>query len=226
MGGKEVIYGVLLIAIFSGCGVRRFLPEGERVYRGPTIEVLRQPKTKTSERLLRKQLKLAVRPKANKFFLGQPYKVWWWYVIGEPKRKKGVRAYFRNRLGAPPVLSSKINATVTAVNMQAFLENRGYFHSTVSGDTINDRHFVKAIYKANVFPEYTIKNVLWVNDSSDLVKLLQQRQREGILKVGNPYRLSDIEAETDRLDSYIKTHGYYYFNPSYIMAYADSTIGN
>ncbi len=224
--GRQCLYGVILIALCAGCSVRRFLPEGESMYRGPSIEVQRQPNTKTSKRQLQKQLTLAVRPKANKFFLGQPYKVWWWYVIGEPKRKKGVRAYFRNRLGAPPVLSSKINASVTAENMQAFLENRGYFHSTVSGDTINDRYFVRAVYKANVFPEYTIKNVIWVNDSSDLVKLLQEKQREGILKDGNPYRLSDIEAETDRLDAYIKTRGYYYFNPSYILAYADSTVGN
>ena len=66
--GRQFLYGLILLAICSGCSVRRFLPEGERLYRGPTIEVLRQPKTKTSERLLRKQLKLAVRPKANKFF--------------------------------------------------------------------------------------------------------------------------------------------------------------
>src|SRR6187402_1005392 len=98
MGGKQVLFGVILIAIFSGCSVRRFLPEGERVYRGPTIELERKPGTKTTARQLKKQLKLAVRPQANKFFLGRPYKVWWWYVIGTPKNPKGVRAYFRNRL--------------------------------------------------------------------------------------------------------------------------------
>ena len=115
---RQFIYGLMVMAILSGCGVRRYLPEGERLYRGPEIEVDRKPKTKTSERQLRKQLALAVRPKANKFFLGQPYKVWWWYVIGQPKREKGIRAYFRNRLGEPPVLSSKINAAVTAENMK------------------------------------------------------------------------------------------------------------
>ncbi|MDO9374315.1 MAG: BamA/TamA family outer membrane protein [Bacteroidota bacterium] len=224
--GRLLLYGVMLIAIFSSCSVRRFLPEGERLYRGPSIEVERMSNTKTSERQIRKQLNLAVRPKANKFFLGQPYKVWWWYVIGEPKREKGIKAFFRNKLGAPPVLSSKINAKNTAENMQAFLENRGHFHSTVTGDTINESYFVKAVYKAKVYPEYTIKDVIWVSDSSDLMKQLQRRQRRGILKTGNPYRLSDIEAETDRLDAYIKTRGYYYFNPTYIMAYADSTIGN
>ena len=41
-----------------------------------------------------------------------------------------------------------------------------------------------------------------------------------------PYSLSDIQAERERLDLRLKTKGYYYFNPDYIMAYADSTIGN
>ena len=118
---KYFLYGMMLLLITSSCSVRRFLPEGEQIYRGATINIDKQPGTKISDRSLRKQLKLAVRPRANKFFLGQPYKVWWWNVIGTPKRPKGIRMFFRNKLGEPPVLSSAINTNVTAVNMQAFL---------------------------------------------------------------------------------------------------------
>ncbi|MCW3090234.1 MAG: hypothetical protein JWP81_1303 [Ferruginibacter sp.] len=223
---RTALYCLLIVLVASSCGVQRFLPPGERLYRGATITVEKDSAVKVSSRQLRKQLELADKPGGNKFAVGQPYKVWWWFVIGEPKRPNGVRAFFRNKLGAPPILSSMVNPSVTAQHMQAFLENLGYFHSVVSGDTINNGYMTRAIYKAHVLPQYTIKNISWVNDSLPLVKLLQQHQQKGILQIGNGYRLSDIQAERDRLDLYVKTKGYYYFNPNYIMAYADSTIGN
>src|SRR5665647_853092 len=218
---RSIIYYLIIVVTISSCGVKRYLPAGERLYRGATIKVEKEKNVKASSRSLRKQFKLATKPRANKFVLGQPYKVWWWFVIGEPKREKGIRAFFRNKLGEPPILSSKVNAPVTALNMQAFLENLGYFHSVVKGDTVNRGYMTRALYKAHVFPQYKIKNISWVSDSSDLMTLLQKRQRRGILKVGNGYRLSDIQAERDRLDLFVKTRGYYYFNPDYIMAYAD-----
>jgi outer membrane protein assembly factor BamA len=227
---KGIIFiGLFLILAASSCSVRRFLPAGEKLYKGSTVIVQKNPEEKKTSNQLRKLLKLAVSPRRNKFLLGQPYKVWWWYVIGTPdpeKNEKGLRAFLRKKLGEAPVLSSRVNAVVTAENMQAFMENSGYFHTTVQGDTINSGYFTKSIYTAQVQPQYHIKNITWVSDSTDLLKLLQQRQERGILKTGQPYRLSDISAERDQLDLYLKTKGYYYFNPDYLMAYADSTIGN
>ena len=218
--------GLLLIFAVSSCSVRRFLPAAEKLYKGSTIIVQKNPDVKQTNRKLKKHLKQAVSPRRNKFLFGQPYKVWWWYVIGESKSEKGLRPFLRKKLGEAPVLSSRVNAVVTAENMQAFMENTGYFHTTVQGDTVNSGYFTKAIYTAQVQPQYHIKSITWVSDSSNLLKLLEQRQKRGILKVGQPYRLSDISAERDQLDLYLKTKGYYYFNPDYLMAYADSTIGN
>ncbi len=223
---RIVAYCLLLLYCISSCSVKRFLPAGEKLYRGATIKVKKEKEVTASTRSLKKQLHLAARPKPNKFFLGQPYKVWWWYFIGQPKREKGLKAWLRNKLGEPPVLSSRVNAKTTAENMQAFLENTGYFHSTVKGDTTNKGYFTKAVYEANVSPQYKIKDIKWVNDSSELLKALAEGTRRSILKTGAAYSLSNIDAERDRLDLMLKTKGYYYFNPDYIMVYADSTIGD
>lgn len=223
---KRIAYSIVIVLLVSSCSVKRFLPPGERIYRGTTVKVNKDSLVKTSANTLRKQLKGAVRPKTNKFLFGHPWKVWWYYVIGEPKRPKGFKAFLRKRLGEPPVLSSRVNAKNNAENLQAYLENIGYFHSTVTGDTSHSSYFVKANYVANVKPQYTIKSISWVNDSSALIKALSSFNRRSLLKVGNAYRLSDIQSERDRLDLRLKTRGYYYFNPDYLMAYADSTIGN
>ena len=226
MKGKYFI-GFILILATSSCSVRRFLPAGETLYRGSEITIQKNPDEKQTNKKLKKFIKQAVSPRRNKFLLGQPYKVWWWYVIGEPQNEKGFRSFLRRKLGEAPVLGSRVNAKVTAENMQSFMENSGYFHTTVQGDTTIKSYFLTARYTAQVQPQYHIKSITWVSDSSALLKLLEQRQtNRGILKVGNPYRLSDVSAERDQLDLFLKTSGYYYFNPDYLMAYADSTVGN
>jgi outer membrane protein insertion porin family len=142
---------------FCSCSVKRFLPPGEKLYKGASIKVEKHPETKDSEKSLKKLLKLAAKPAPNKYFLGQPYKVWFWYVIGEPKREKGFRAFLRKRLAEEPVFASRVNAAGTASNMQVFMSNIGYFHTTVQGDTSNQGYFSKAIYTAQVQPRYTLQ---------------------------------------------------------------------
>ncbi len=210
----------------ASCSVQKYLPPGERLYSGSTVHVEKNPEVKTKSKQLQKTIKLAAKPRSNKFLLGQPWKVWWYYKLGEPEHDRGLRRFLRNKLGEAPVLSSRVNATVTAENMQALLENLGYFHSTVQGDTTNYSYFTKAVYHAQVQPQYYLNEIKWVNDSSRLMKILQSTESRSLLKKGNPYRLSDITAERDRLDLFLKTRGYYYFNPDYLMAYADSTIGD
>ncbi len=224
---RNYFLGLILMSAITSCSVNRFLPPGEKLYKGARIVVKKSSEVKESEKELAKQLKLAVKPNRNKFILGQPYKVWWWYVIGESKKEKGLRPFLRRKLGEAPVLSSRINANATAENIQSFMENTGYFHTTVRGDTLNSGYFTKAIYTANVQPQYHIKSIKWIKDSSDLLNLLEEHQkRRGIIKAGDPYTLSNISAERDRLDLYLKNRGYYYFNADYLMAYADSSIGN
>lgn len=224
---RITFYTLFFLLLASSCNVGKYLPAGEKLYKGSTIIVQKQKDVKASEKSLRKQLDASARPKPNKFILGRPYKVWWWYAIGEPKRPKGFKAFLRDKLGEPPVLSSRVNTKVTAENMNAYLDNIGYFHSTVVGDTINKGYYTKAIYRATIFPQHTIKNINWVNDSSTLLKELDAESKgKSLIKSGMPYRLSDIQAERERLDILLKTKGYYFFNPDYIMAYVDSTIGN
>ena len=225
---KLTISVVILLFIASSCSVKRFLPAGERLYKGAAIHISKPPETKTKSKSLKKTIKLAARPKANKFLFGQPYKVWWWYVIGQPKREKGIRALLRSKLGEPPVLSSRVNPKAISENMQSLLENIGYFHSGVHGDTVNTgSYFTKANYYADVQPRYFLDSIKWVGDTTDLFKLLQSDfEKRGTVKTGDPYTLSAITAERSRLDLFLKTKGYYFFNPDYLMSYADSTVGN
>ena len=222
---KKLFYFILLLSI-SSCSVQKFLPEGEKLYRGAQVKVTKDEEVKTKTKTLKNLAKTAVSPKPNKFLLGQPWKVWWWYKIGETKREKGFKAFLKKKLGEPPVLSSRVKPKSIAENIQSLLDNNGYFQSTAQGDTVNRSYFTKAIYTVQVKPQYLIDTISWVSDSSKILKALEKESGRSILKEGNPYSLNDLKAERERLDLILKTKGYYYFNPDYLMAYADSTVGN
>ena len=222
---KKIIFYCFTVVLFTtGCSVKNYLPPGEKLYRGAKI-VVNKPEG-GSAGSLKKELQVVARPHANTFLLGISYKVWWWYFIGEPKKPKGLKAWLRKSLGEAPVLGSRVNAKANAENMQAYLENNGYFHSVVKGDTVNKNEFTQAVYTAAVSPRYSLHDITWVTDSSALLKELSKHSRGSFLKSNAPYRLGDMEAEKDRLDMRLKTKGYYYFSPEYVMVYADSTIGN
>ena len=44
-------------------------------------------------------------------------------------------------------------------------------------------------------------------------------------KTGDPYDLDMIKNERTRIDARLKQRGYFYFNPDYVLALVDSTVG-
>src|SRR4051812_17767986 len=109
---------VCLLTSMTSCGVTRYLPEGERLYNGASIEIQKAPEVKTRSTVLKRKLSSLARPKRNKQILGQPYKVWWWYKIGSSKKEKGFKTWIRNVLGDPPVLTQDLNPSLNAKNME------------------------------------------------------------------------------------------------------------
>lgn len=221
----------IVCLLLASCSVQKFLPEGERLYHGAEIRLKKDPEVSTPASRLKSELALAASPKGNKFLFNQPYKVWWWYVLKgnvekEQEKERGFRTFLRKKLGEAPVFSSRVNTKLNASGMVMLMENMGYFHSTAKGDTVSAGDYVKAVYDVHVKPRYTIKSVTWVKDSSSLLSLLESTQQQNsLIREGDPYRLSALAEEGERIDAELKNKGYYYFNPENIMVYADSTAG-
>ncbi len=221
---KRITY-VILTCLFFGtsCSVRKHLPPGEKLYNGATINVQREPGVDRGSKAYKRELKTIVTPIKNKMIFGFPYKVWFWYKIGETKKQRGLKYWLRNKLGEEPVLSSRVRPGFTAQNMQAYLENEGYFESEVKGDTIVKGYKVNAVYDVDVARPYLISAVEWKVDSSELAKaILTTDPQRSLLKKGDRYDLDNITGERERVDLQLKEKGFYFFNPYYIMTYADT----
>ena len=210
------------------CGVRSHLPPGTQLYKGAQYEILKEKANKTKIKSIKSQLVDITSPVANKTILGYPYKVAFWYAIGEPKKEKGFRFWLRSKFGEPPVLSTAVNAKATAVNIQYFLENKGFFKTNVGGDTTVKGYKVTAKYKVELGMPYLINSYQWMVDSSSQfskdIGLLPPK--ETLLIKGKQYDLDNIKAERERAEVYVKSKGYYYFSADHIKAFVDSSKGD
>ncbi|MEZ4903954.1 MAG: BamA/TamA family outer membrane protein [Spirosomataceae bacterium] len=105
------------------------------------------------------------------------------------------------------------------------MNNEGYFRSVASGELIEKNRTAKASYTINLQPRYRIKGIEFVkNDSSIFAKSLFNVQKNSLLKTGNPYQFSTIEAERERIEQALKKQGFYYFRPDYIIIKADTNL--
>src|SRR5688572_14841576 len=122
---------VVVLVTMSGCTATSFLKEDETFYRKATIDFETQGRV-GRKKSIRKDLELYINPKPNKRILGMRPGVWFYYIAGTPKKKKGLRSFIRNKLGTPPVLLNNVDPESTAKQLAGRLYNEGYFKSTVS----------------------------------------------------------------------------------------------
>ncbi len=208
----------------TACQIKKHLPEGTLLYNGAKVKVEKIEDFTGKPKPIVKALEGVAAPRKNKMIFGFPYKVAWWYVIGEPKKQLGFKYWLRNQFGEAPVLSTRLDIKANETNMQAYLENKGYFKSTVLGKTDTQGYKLKAIYEAKVTQPYILDTIKWVLDSSELSShILKIRDRASYVKQGDQFDIESIKAERNRIDLALKRRGFYFFNPEYIKAYVDTT---
>lgn len=207
-----IVTASLLVA---SCSVTKKVPEGDALYLGARIKLQDPGLSRRTKKELVSFLEERTRPRPNKRILGIPFGL----LLNNSR-------LFRKRLGEPPVLLSSLNLEHNEKLLRNSLENRGYFHATVDGDTTVNRKRARAVYVVQAGAEYLISKVEFPADSSVLEKTIRLSADETFLKKGEPFDLSVIKGERERIDAYVKERGFYYFNPDYLVARVDTTAGN
>lgn len=218
-----------MAVLAGGCSVKKHIPEGEMLYVGANIKMKADTLApKMDLDLLESELEELVRPTPNKTLFGYPYKVGFYYFLGEPKREKGFRSWFRKKLGEPPVFITQRIIETNADILRHHINNEGYFRSSVEGKLEPVKSYTtQASYSALVKQRYTINSYQYrLRDSTGFYKDLTETQPLTYLKPGEPYRLEVIEAERIRIDEALKEKGYYYFSPDNLIVKVDSTLNN
>ncbi|MBC7830094.1 MAG: BamA/TamA family outer membrane protein [Chitinophagaceae bacterium] len=216
MMARLILYTLIIGALLTGssCNITKSIPANDALYTGASVNVESDSLAKKKKRAIKTQLSILTRPRPNSRFLGIPFKLYFYNIGGLFKK-----------WGEPPVLLSTLNLENNAKILQNTLENTGYFHATVTGDTVVSNKKARAVYTARPRPQYTINVVAFEQDSSDLQKAINRVRQRSLLKPGAPFDLAVIKAERTRIDASLKNRGFFYFAPEYLLVDTDSTIG-
>jgi len=181
----------------------------------------------SDENDMENKLEEVMYPEPNQAILGLfRLRLWFYNTIGETN-EDGLLHFLKNRYGEKPVLLSDVNPENVSEIMKNRLFNNGHFRSAVDYEiktrSSNDQ---KALvrYIATLYPAYTIDTII-LPDSTTRLKSLIYKDRENIsLKKGNPYQLSALIEERNRISDMLKEEGYYYFQPEYLVYKVDTNV--
>ncbi len=217
---------ICLILFISSCSVTKKLPAGESLYVGAKIKIQKDSVINKKEaKTVQTQLEAFVKPKPNATILGFPYKVWLYYLFGEPKSEKGFKSFFRKKFGEPPVLASKSVVGANSKQIGLLLNNQGYFRSSAFGVLSEKDRKATAEYTVSLHERYIVDTVVFsVKDSSVFSKAFVATKARSMIKTGMPYQFDVITAERERIDRVLKRRGFYYFRPDFIIIKADSSF--
>jgi outer membrane protein assembly factor BamA len=225
---RLVIFSTLVSVALGGggCSVARHLPAGERLYTGAEVKIEADSLlTKTQIEAAKVGIETLIRPVPNSTLGGRPYRVGLYYLLGEPKKEKSFRGWFRKRFGEAPVLASRRALSANSLAITNYLHNEGFFRASASGELVENRHTAKAIYTVQLPPRYTIQEVRFVGkDSSVFSQQFKKTASISLLKTGNPYQFTTIEAERNRIERVLKREGFYFFRPDYLIVKADTNL--
>ncbi|TAE33909.1 MAG: hypothetical protein EAZ91_00930 [Cytophagales bacterium] len=226
---KRYKHYLLILLFFQSCNLAKRLPPNERLYVGTDINLVVDSTVNVSKddrETIEDELGELARPRPNKMLFGYPYKVGLYYMLGEPKKEKGLRSWFRRKFGEAPVLASAKAISSSSTLFVNWMENEGYFQAKASGRLVEDGYKARGVYDVRVPARYTIDSVLFLVDSTPVRKAMFNLSPLTILKSGEPYRFDNIANEQQRIGTALKNRGFFYFQPNYITVLADSAVGN
>ncbi len=220
---KQAFFTVFWIVFFIACNPTKYVPVGDALYTGASLKLQKSTAPKKYNKELEEDLNGLLRPKPNSKLLGIRFKLGLYNMAG--KKNNFVNKFLRNN-GEPPVLLSQVSLDRNIEILVNTLENKGFFHAKVTGDTIVKRKFASAKYESIAGTQYKINDVKFPDDSSIISQIIREISPKTFLKKGDPFILDVVKGERVRIDANLKERGFYFFNPEDLVILVDSTIGN
>ncbi|CAN5414820.1 BamA/TamA family outer membrane protein [soil metagenome] len=220
------IWVIIFLCSLAACSVTKQLPENDALYTGSAIKLKpANDSVKMNKKILTEELEALVRPEPNSSILGLRLKLMIFNMVDTPKKNSGLWYWLKYKVGEPPILASSVNFEKNRTIMQNRLENRGFFKTEVTADTVIKHKKMEVTYAADVQQRYLIRKINLPTDSGQIYNIIRRISKNSLLKQGRVYNLETILSERERINNRLKETGFYYFNPDDIVIDVDSTVG-
>lgn len=222
---RPILY-FLAVLVLASCSAKKFLPEGELYFAGHEFEY--QDSVYIVPDSVKNDLVDELKPKPNgKIFASRPG-VWLYNVVDEPKKDKGLKYTLKYKWGEEPVYLSDVDLDRNQSFVSGYLANNGFFNATTDVRIDSSKYEAKVIYEVKEKRPYKIDTLILdiADDFKKVEAYLTSGLKKSQLKPGTTYSQEGLENERQRLSNYLRTQGYYYFQPEYLLFLADSSLNS
>ncbi|MFC4636354.1 BamA/TamA family outer membrane protein [Dokdonia ponticola] len=208
--------------LMVSCSIQKFIPEGELLYTGASLEIESDTLIKNEEEL-KTVLEEVLRPTPNKKFLGMYPKLYFYYKNQQEKPGFINKLLFKNA-GEKPVYLSDVKTFQIEELLRNRLENRGFYYNKAASYTTEDdkKKRASATYTLKISSPYVLETYQLDTVASPIYEDLKELVTDSKFKKGMRYDLNALQLERERIDSKLKQKGYYNFNPNFLLFEADT----
>lgn len=216
---------VVLLSFFAlllqfSCGIKKFIPENEKLYTGYDLE-LEVPLEKREKAALQSEIESLIKPAPNGKMLGIRFGLWAHYKA--QKEKPGfINRFLNKRFGETPVYLSNVQADRTLGVIMNRMENKGYFFGKSSREVLEHGKFAAVNYKITLGEPYILETYQLLQDSLEIMQQVKNNLGNTAMVKGTRLNLDLLKAERTRIDQELKGLGYYNFNPDLLIFEADT----
>ncbi len=228
-------YCILLVGIFLfyACSTTKYVPNGKYLLTKTKINI-------DDNRVFRSDARAYLKQKPNrKVFWIVPLNLWVYDLSGSDTTKWSNR--FLRKLGTSPVIYDSVKMQRTAVQLERFMRNKGFYNAKVKTDIKFAKKKVEVAYditanepkvidKISLYKDSLSHKVIGrenmameLEDSTVLRQMLFKESKKSVIKVNDLLDVDKLQEERERLSTFFESEGYYNFAKENVHFYLDTT---
>lgn len=205
------------LILFSSCRTTKYVPEDNYLLYKYSIKT-------TGDRLDKEELNNIIKQKPNKTIFGLRFHLGL-YNLSKKDKDNGFNNYLRT-IGEAPVIYNELMMDKTATQLEIFLRNKGYYNSIVTDTVFFKNKKARIKYNVSASKPYRIRNLTYNLEDSSFNSVIADSKANTLLKKGALFDSDVLSMERDRIETFAKTRGYYYFSKEYIFYKADTSLSS
>lgn len=223
----------LLLSVSSlvlvSCSMTKNIPEGDQLFTGLEKIVYEDYEQNDNFITTQEEVEAALATAPNGSLFGSSYhrlpfsfgvSVWNRYA----DKPGGFAKWMTKSFGKQPVLMSWVNPELRSLVASSVLRNNGYFNGKVSYQTITQKNPKTAKIQYTVHPGrlYMLDSVGYFGFPAEADSLIHSTLPQALIHRGDPFVVSNLDAERSRIYTLLRNNGYYFYQPDYASYLADT----
>lgn len=131
------------------------------------------------------------------------------------------------RTGEAPTILNEVKTQKTATNLRKYYYSKGWFNNTVDYEIKKDSNKrAQVTYKVTKKDPYFLDSIKPIISSPAISALYPNFSKDALLIKGEQYDEQNYEDERERISTFLRNHGFYYFGQDYIRFVTDTIDTN